>query len=456
MVDRSASRARRWLGAIRVRTTAAAVLVVGVSLATAAVAMVALLQRSLLGHVRTTALARAELIALDLTRTERSGRIAVDEEEDEFVQVLDGEGRVVLASANVAGRAALVRLSPGQTRILPGVPFEEGPFMAAAELAVGGNGPLTVVVGRSLETIAEARRAVIGTLSVAVPFLIAVVGLVTWRVVGRALAPVETMRAEVEAISARRLHRRVPVPGSRDEVARLAETMNRMLERLETSQQRQRRFVSDASHELRSPIAAIRQHAEVALSHPGGTDPRELAEVVLEEDLRLERIVEDLLFLARMDEGTLHIRPTPVDLDDLLFEEAARLRGTTALRVDVGGVSAGRVAGDRGRLERLLRNLTDNAARHARSMIALSLQEDDGEVVLRVDDDGEGIGPVHRERVFERFVRLEEARDRDSGGSGLGLAIVKEIAILHRGTVSALDSPLGGARIEVRLPSAPS
>jgi signal transduction histidine kinase len=244
----------------------------------------------------------------------------------------------------------------------------------------------------------------------------------------------------------------VPAPPGDDEIARLAATMNRMLGRLEDAQARQRRFVSDASHELRSPIASIRQHAELARAGSADADPLELADVVLEEDLRLQRIVEDLLLLARIDEGTAKLRADPVDLDDVVLEEAARLRASTGLAVDAAGVSGGRVRGDRDRLGRLVRNLTENAARAARTAVVLSLREEDAAVVLAVEDDGPGIAPADRERVFDRFVRLDEARDRDAGGSGLGLAIVREVAGLHGGTVAALDGALGGARLEVRLP----
>jgi signal transduction histidine kinase len=162
--------------------------------------------------------------------------------------------------------------------------------------------------------------------------------------------------------------------------------------------------------------------------------------------------VEDLLLLTRMDERTVAMRTTPVDLDDILLDEAQRLRGAPDLRIETGGVSAGRVRGDSGQLEKLVRNVTENAARHAGSTVALSLSETNSEVVLRVDDDGKGIPATERKRVFERFVRLDEARARDSGGSGLGLAIVAEIAAAHGGSAAVLDCPLGGTRIEVRLP----
>jgi signal transduction histidine kinase len=442
------------MDSIRVRATGAAVLVVGVTLVVASIAMLTLLERSLRDNVRTTADSRAEAIADDLSQSANSGHIAVEDQDDEFVQVLDADGNAVMASANLAGRPALVVLEPGDTQMIGSVPFEDGSFLAVAAAATSMDGPLTVVLGRSLEGVGETRREVSGLLAVGVPLLLVVVGFVTWSVAGRVLAPVDAIRREVEAISVKELHRRVPDPPGRDEIARLASTMNSMLERLEKAAVRERRFVSDASHELRSPVAAIRQQAEVALSHPDRTTIEELAGIVLEEDVRLQRIVEDLLLLTRVDEGTLQLRKTPVDLDDLMFEEAARLRATTRLRIDSAGVSAGRVIGDRGRLERLLRNLTDNAARHAASEIRLGLRGDDGQVVLEVNDDGPGVPAGKREAVFERFTRLDDARDRQHGGAGLGLAIVAEIAAAHGGSASVSDAPSGGARFLVVLPAA--
>jgi signal transduction histidine kinase len=449
------ARLRERAGAIRVRTTAAAVLVVGVSLVIAAVAMVVFLERSLRADVRRNALARAEAVAAALSAESGAAALAVGDPEEEFVQVLSEDGSVVGSSSNLSGRPALVRLEPGQTATVERVPFEDGPFLAVATSSSTAEGPVTVVVGRALEDVGDATRTVTGALAIGIPLLALLVGVVTWRVVGRALGPVERIRTEVEAISPEELHRRVPDPPGDDEIARLAATMNRMLTRLEEGQVRQRRFVSDASHELRSPVAAIRQHAEVALAHPDGTDPRDLAGIVLEEDVRLQGLVEDLLLLTRIDEGTLRVAAQPVDLDDLVLEEAGRLRTSTKLRIDIAGVSAGRVLGDRAKLERLVRNLTGNATRHARDAIGLSLLERDGWVTFAVEDDGAGIAPEDRDRVFDRFVRLEDARDRDSGGSGLGLSIVREVATLHRGTVGVADGALGGARFEVRLPAHP-
>jgi signal transduction histidine kinase len=232
--------------------------------------------------------------------------------------------------------------------------------------------------------------------------------------------------------------------------------MNSMLARLELERARERQFISDASHELRSPIASIRQYAEVAVAHPEASDLGELAEVVLEEIAVLQHLVEDLMLLTRIDERTLRLRHEGVDLDDILLREAARLRGARPdLEVDLTNVVAARARGDAVALDRLVRNLTDNAARHARHAIALGLHEDDGHVVLIVDDDGTGIAPEDRPRVFDRFVRLDEARDRDTGGTGLGLAIVREVAAAHGATIRISQAPLGGARFEVRFVADP-
>jgi len=445
------------LGTVRVRTTVAAVVVVGVAMGVGAVVLIAVLRGTLTREVRIAAQLRGQDVATLLASDPSPvGALAVDEADELLIQVLDDQGRVVAASPNAGGLAPVARLRPDVSRLVrapPGGPVEAGGELAA--VATGADTPLgrrTVVVARSTEDATEATAVVGRLLAVGLPLLLAVVAVTTWIVVGRALAPVEAIRTEVDAISAAALHRRVPDPPADDEIGRLARTMNRMLARLEQAQARQRRLVSDASHELRSPVAAIRQHAEVALAHPGRTTAGELAETVLAEDLRLQRLAEDLLLLTRADEHSLALRRRPVDLDDLVFDEARRLRGAGGLRIDTTAVSAGRVDGDAAALRRMVRNLADNAARHAGGHLAFSVTERDGTVLLAVDDDGPGIPVADRERVFERFVRLDGARSRDDGGSGLGLAIVAELATVHGGTVAIASSSLGGARVEVTLP----
>lgn len=429
-----------------------AVVVVGIGLVIASTAMLAVLRRSLTDNVRTAAQQRAEEVA-DFFSSEAFGDPTRDRDDDEFVQVLDDHERVVLASSNAGDRPIVDDLEPGDSREI-GVPFEDDPFLAVA--TEDRQGTNTIVVGRTLDEVLESTDVVGTLLLVGAPLLLLLVGAVTWRVVGSALAPVESMRTEVDAISTDELHRRVPTRGGTDEIARLATTLNKMLDRLEAGQARQRRFVSDASHELRSPVSTIRQHAEVALAYPQESSAGDLASVVLAEDLRLQRLVEDLLLLARMDEHTVDASGAIIDVDDIVFEEVGRHRDVKERTIDSTRVSAGRVSGDPKQLSRLTSNLLENALRHARKDVAVSLNQENGLVVLRVEDDGAGVPPEHRSRIFERFVRLQEARDRDSGGSGLGLAIVAEVAAAHGGVARVLDSPLGGARFEVSLPEAPA
>lgn len=460
MVDRrseqhSGPRRRLLPRSVRVRTTLTAAIVVGVALAIGGFVLVTALRDSMSSQLRTTTELRAEDVAKAL-ETGRSPKDLADNDEDEmFVQVVDGEGNVVAASENVATHhQAVASTEPGDHVTIEDPTDDDGDdFLVVAEDAEVGDEDYTVLVGRSTALVQSSTRLVGGVLAAGIPILMFLVGATTWVIVGRTLAPVEAIRTEVDAISSDELHRRVPDPESRDEIARLAATMNRMLGRLEASQARQRRFISDASHELRSPVAAIRQHAEVALTHPDTTDVPTLAGVVLGEDLRVQQLVEDLLFLARSDEGQVPVNRRPVDLDDLVFAEARRLRGEAALRIDTSGVSAVRVDGDAPRLARVLRNLGDNARRHAQSTIRVTLRAEGDRAICRVEDDGAGIPEAERTRIFDRFVRLDEARTRDDGGSGLGLAIAAEIVRSHAGQITVTDSDLGGACFVMQLPA---
>ena len=446
---------RRWrarIGTVRVKTTAAAVLVVGVAILLGGLVLVGTLRDTLVADARAATELRAEEVAEAIEAGERPA-LAIGEADEQLIQVLGPDGDVVASSSNVEGLPPLVRLAPGaSTRFVP--PIDDDEFVAVAAPADTPAGVVTVVFARALDEVSDSTDAVTGLLGVAAPLLLALVGATTWVVVGRALAPVEGMRREVDEISTAELHRRVPVPEVHDEIGRLAVTMNRMLGRLEEGQTRQRRFVADASHELRSPVASIRQHAEVARAHPDRSSLTELSETVIAESVRIQHLVDDLLLLARVDEHTLELRTRPVDVDDVVFAEAARLRSETDRQIDTRRVSAGRIAGDEAVLRRVLRNLGDNAVRHASSTVAFTLADHDGGVELVVDDDGPGVPHEDRQRVFERFVRLDSARARDDGGTGLGLAIVAELVARHGGSVEIADSPLGGARFLVRFPSA--
>lgn len=308
-----------------------------------------------------------------------------------------------------------------------------------------------VLVARSLEDVTESVVTLAALMALGVPVALVLIGATTWIVVGRALRPVEHIRAEAASIDGARLDRRVPEPRSEDEVGRLARTMNLMLDRLETSARRQRQLVADTSHELRSPLASIRQSAEVASAHPEAMPPQELTSTVLAESVRMQGIVDDLLLLARADERDLRLRSTDVDLDDVIYAETSRLRSHS---VEVTSqVQPVRTTGDASALTRVVRNLVDNAERHAHTRLHLELSQTADTALIAIEDDGTGVPEEERERIFERFVRLDASRARDDGGSGLGLAIVHEIISAHGGEVRVDESSLGGARFEVRLPT---
>ncbi len=347
------------------RTTLAAVTAVGVALVVGAVAMVFVLRETLTRELRSATLSRATGIAAALKSGSGPGPLAVAEQDEQLLQILDPDRNVVASSPNVAGRPVVTRLEPGRTTIIKTPINDHDDFVVAVVSAHTRGGRFTVVVGQALADVSESTRAVTRLLGIGLPILVALVALTAWQVIGRALLPVEAIRREVEEISGTELRRRVPAPSGNDEIARLAGTMNEMLGRVEASQTTQRRFISDVSHELRSPVASIRQHAEVALTHPGRTTTAALAETVLAEDLRMQRLVDDLLMLAKADERALRLQHRPVDLDDLVFDEARHLRDATALRVDTAAVSAARVAGDAPSLRRVLRNIVDNAQHHA-------------------------------------------------------------------------------------------
>lgn len=436
---------------VRVRTTVTVVIVFTLALGVGVVATVATVRGSLQGGVDSSIRLRAEDLASILSGGTPAASLTITDREDVFVQVRD-RSHVVASTRNVHGMPPLTHLPSGRSQTISPLPGESGDrFRVFATSVRTPEGPLQVVVGRNLDAVQETIWILTRTLLLGSFLLLVAVGAAAWVVVARALRPVESVRSEVASISAAELSRRVSQPAGGDEVALLARTMNEMLSRLEAAQTHERSFVSDASHELRSPVTSIRHHAEVALSHSDRVSTRELASDVLGESVRLERLVEDLLLLARLSEQAPPSRPRPVDLDDVVLEEARRLRGGGAVRVDATGVSAARTEGDAVQLQRLVRNLGDNAARHARSMVAFTLREAGSSVVLRVDDDGSGIPPELRDKIFQRFARLDGARDRDQGGAGLGLAIVAEIVAAHGGTVEVRSSPMGGARFEVRL-----
>jgi signal transduction histidine kinase len=315
-------------------------------------------------------------------------------------------------------------------------------------------GVYVVYVAGSLGAVGTSTSSLAGLMLLGLPALLVLVGGTTWVVSGRALQPVEAIRQEVEALGAEARHLRVSEPKTDDEIGRLARTMNAMLGRLDDAADRQRRFVADASHELRSPLTGIRVRLEVDLAHPDGADWRATEQDVLHDAIRMQHLVDDLLALAAADAAALDPPSRQlVDLDEIVLSEARRLRGHTTHRVDTVGVSGAQLTGDAGALGRAVRNLLDNADRHARSTIVVTLAERDSAITLTVADDGPGIPLEQRERVFERFARLDDGRARDVGGTGLGLAITHEVVVSHGGTIQIDDAP--GARFTISFPVGP-
>jgi signal transduction histidine kinase len=371
-----------------------------------------------------------------------------------FSEVVSG-GRTVTATDSLLGGTGfdLPAQEAGQVDVsgVPRLPLAgTGPYRVAAQGVDTPSGPMTVFVAVSIahldHTMAVAAR--IGAIGVVL--LVVVLATVTWLAIGRSLAPVEGIRARAEAITGQNLDRRVPVPDQLDEIGRLARTVNQMLGRLERSAARQRRFVADAAHELRSPIASLRVQLETARDTER-TAGREGD--MLYETTRMEGLVDQLVVLARADADTSWLRLETVDLDDLIDSAVTSLAPRDGLVIDTNAVEPVQLCGDARMLEQVVRNLVHNALGHARGTVRVSTSAaGDDLAVLIVDDDGPGVPEDRRDDIFERFVRLDASRDRDHGGVGLGLAIVAEIVRAHGGRVHVSDSPSGGARFVVELP----
>jgi signal transduction histidine kinase len=437
---------------IRGRTTILVTLLFALTLIVSGVALLTVLRRTMIDNID-TALA---LRAADLGALTASGvaprNITIPDDGTSFAQIiLDGD--VIASSTNVRGQPAVDMLADSSEITVRQTSGDDEVFRLLVTEQNSPAGPVTIAVGTTLADMERTIRVATWTLTIAGLALLTLAGAATWAVVRRALRPVDAMRAEVADITVGGLDRRVSQPATDDEIRLLADTMNDMLGRLEAGTRAQREFVSAASHELRTPIAVIRHALEVARMSDS-PDWNDIADSVLEEDLRMERLVDDLLLIARADAGVSTTdRWTEVDLDDIVFEEARRVPST--IRIDLARVSAGQVNGDSDQLRRVIRNLLDNALRHATHTVAIELDSIDERVRVAVDDDGAGIAPEDRKRIFERFVRLDESRNRSDGGVGLGLPIVAELVEAHDGAVEVEASKqLGGARFVVTLPDA--
>ena len=442
---------RHW--SIRARVTAVATAALAVVLIVVAVVLVHFLRVGLTNRLDrqlrndATAATLRDAPVERIPATAGGGRI---------VQIVDTEGTVLWSSVAAGGPGA-------EPLIEPPLPFEAGSgthLLSVDHAALGelrviavprAGGSEWLLVARSEELGNTAGRAVLRAVVVLVPLLTLGLGFLVWFGVGRALRPVESIRASVGDITEHHLSTRVPVPDTGDEVARLAVTMNEMLDRLDAASGRERQLVADASHELRSPLASVRALLETraTAADPAAHDAEAMAAV-----MRLQALVEQMLVLASQDSAP-PLAPRPVDLDDLVIERASSLRATTSLPVDSASVSGAQVPGSEEALRRVVDNLAANAARHARTTVRFQLREVPGWAQLVVSDDGPGVPEADRARVFERFSRLDDARDRDRAGAGLGLSIVAGAVEQHGGTVTVdADPDLGGARFVVNLPTA--
>jgi signal transduction histidine kinase len=441
---------RTWLARVRVRVTLAAT---AVSLLGAIVGSVLFvvglhesLEQSLLGSARQ----QADTVKAQLAAGGSLREATVSGRHDVIVQIVGANGE--LAASDHPSLSRVVRNSAGSSEGMH-IPGLDDTYAVWAERASKDK---LVIVGLSEEQAWQATDTAIVLLAIAVPFAVILLAVVVWQSIGRALRPVEVMRRQAAVITSEHLSGRLAVPSGDDEIPLLASTLNEMLERIDGAQRQQRQFVSDASHELRSPLAILRQEIDIARRHPETTTLDDFAAEVSIEERRMEQLVTALLTLARLDDREI-ATPQLVDVDDAVLAEIDRMRSRVpGIAFDRSGVSAGQAVGDPVLLTRVVANLLSNAARHAASRVRVRLDESDGFVVLNVEDDGEGISPADRERVFERFARLDEARARDGGGAGLGLAIVAKVVEAFGGTVTIGDSDLGGARFTVTLPSRPN
>ena len=369
------------------------------------------------------------------------------------IQVVDPSGRVVAANERMTGKPRMASFPlPGEVMradhivcTVPGFPDE---CLIVGAIKIHKDGAEYIIYGAGRIAPWYADSSLMARLLIGSVLLVGATAIGAYRTVSKSLDPVDAISAELAEITSTDLGRRVPVPEHQDEIRQLAEAANRTLDRLEATVEQQRRFASDASHDLRSPITAMRTQLEEALLHPDESDWLAMAQALLASLDRLEAIVIDLLVLARLDSGAKRA-DDHVDLSELIASElrrrAPQARVVTNLQPGVV------LSGDRLQLGRLLTNLMDNAARHATSSVAVSVRRVGVEAVLEVNDDGPGIPADLREFVFQRFTRLDAARSKDMGGTGLGLAIAREIAERHGGTLTIEDSARG-ARFVLKLP----
>ena len=435
---------------VRFRITAITVVVVALVLTVAGVVLVLRQRAALTATLDQGLVQRADDIEAAVTEGGVPDQFASVGDEG-FVQLRRDEETVLASTPNLAGEPPLDLPSRTGTDVIGTVrdlSVDDDAFRFLSRSV----GDMWLYVGTTYDVVAESMTALVWSLALTVPIVVVFLAGLVWWLVGRTLRPVEAIRSEVASIGTEDLARRVPAPGTGDEIDRLAATMNRMLERLELSIGRQQRFVADASHELRIPLTRLRSEIELMLASEIVEVERQGLTSLLEETISMQAMVEDLLYLARLD-ASAHMQMSPVDLDDVVLVQVNRTDTVSDIEVRLEGLSAVLVHGDKGQLGRAFKNLLHNAQRHAASNVWVSLSESKGEATLTVRDDGNGVPVDAAAHIFERFGRVDEARSAVAGGTGLGLAIARDIIERHGGRLVLANAGEPGAEFEIRLPT---
>jgi signal transduction histidine kinase len=453
------ARGARRRSSLRVRLTAGATLLAAATFTVGGLLVLILYHRDLVAGRENAAQASAAAIASTAKNQTMPRPIPMPVgPEIPRVQVLDSDNRVL--TGDPASIAAAPMLVPRDPRVPEHATLSDPRFLPARRAylttlpVTTPQGQLAVVVAVPLDPADAKTRQAADEAAVALTVALAVVATVAWLVVGRALAPVEHMRTQVAAITAvGDLTQRLPVTAGRDEIGRLGHTLNDMLLVLQQADLRQRQFVADAAHELRTPLAGITAFLEVAVRHPHAIDREELAGQLLATHQRLNNLVNDLLILASMD-ANAPIRLRPTDLAEIVRSCLRDTRPST-LPIDAQIAESALVLGNESQLARVITNLLDNATRYAQQTVRITLATTAASAVVTVLDDGPGIPPDKQHQIWQRFVRLDEDRGRGSGGAGLGLALVKETVAAHGGTAQVTNAQHGhGALFTVRIPLA--
>jgi len=455
---------RRRRLSIRARLTLFFVMAIALVLAFTGFTLIHLVHRSLTSGAANQIQVQMAMTQSHLATTAmpKNGEIVLAMQGDVVIQVTNLQGTEVWAASTAIANAPVLARPKTDFASSDGLTLklirDNATSATLSQIDQGEVQTITTTRGRALiygfvygGSIAHSNTVLMASVATSFPLLLVISGGLVWLGLGLALAPIEAIRRRVAAIAAEDLSQRVPLTGGDDEIARMARTLNAMLDRLESSSKFQQEFVSNASHELRSPLTTLLATVERAANDRANTDWVEVTDIIVREGRRLDVIIDGLFWLARHDENQIEAERVDVDLDDLLFEESQRVRAISGLNVDTSAVQPTRVVGDPAMLKRMIRNVVDNATRYASRELQFASYYEETFAIVNIGDDGEGIDVSQSERLFERFVRSDPARSRTSGGTGLGLSIVTEIVTQHGGAARFLPVRQG-TMMELRIP----